>query len=61
MDPLNKWGIGARVDTKDGVVIMVPPRYLNKAEALVFAAYLLALTATTLDEFKPILEAVQNT
>ena len=47
---------------RDGIAIMNPPRgALTKAEALEFAAWIVALASTDESEFLTVLREVQNT
>lgn len=59
IDTTNKFLVGRQLD--DIVFLVKIPNRIPRIDALLFAAYLVALAEETDGEFQAILEAVQNT
>lgn len=58
IDTTNKFFVAAR---GDGVLVMSPPvRAIDKQDALLLAAYLVAMSMATEEEFAAVLAAVQG-
>ena len=56
VDTMNRWLIGSRGES---LVVMAPPRELTHEEALVFAAYLVAMVGDE-ERWQEVLAAVQD-
>lgn len=58
MDLFNRWMVGVNMDD---IVIMMPPTRLTNDQALVFAAWIVALADPIGEKFKKTLDAICNT
>lgn len=58
LDTTNKCLVAAR---GDGIIVMAPMRLMSKADAVMFAAWLLAISGKSLEDFETAYEAVCNT
>ena len=58
IDTMNRFGVGVQ---GDGVVIVMPPRgIISKDDAILLAAWLVALADPLEDRFEKVLHAIQS-
>jgi hypothetical protein len=58
IDTTNRFGVGSR---GEAITVLSPPVHMTKAEALVYAAWIVALADPLGERFQVALEAVQGT